>query len=46
MSSVEIKAITEENCREALTLAVDPTQQHFMASVTPVAAIALAQSLY
>ncbi len=44
MSSVELKAITEENWRETLTLAVDPTQQPFVAGVTPVAAIALAKA--
>lgn len=46
MSQVELKLITEENWREALTLAVDPAQQPFVAGVTPVAAIALAKSLY
>lgn len=44
MSSVELKSITEENWREALTLAVDPTQHPFVAGVTPVAAIALAKA--
>lgn len=44
MSAVELKPITEKNWREALTLAVDPTQQAFVANVMPVAAIALAKA--
>lgn len=44
MSPVELKPITEENWREALTLAVGPDQQDFVSDVRPVAAIALAKA--
>ncbi len=41
---MELTPITEENWREALTLAVGPDQQDFVASVRPVTAIALAKT--
>lgn len=44
MLQVEVKPITEENWREALTLAVAPDQEDFVAGVRPVAAIALAKA--
>jgi hypothetical protein len=44
MAQVELKSIAEDNWREALTLAVGPDQQDFVASVRPVAAIALAKA--
>jgi diamine N-acetyltransferase len=44
MSDISIHDVTRENWRVALTLAVYPDQQRFIADSTPIAAIALAKA--
>jgi diamine N-acetyltransferase len=44
MTRISIHDVTRENWRTALTLAVHPEQQRFIADSTPIAAIALAKA--
>ncbi len=44
MDGVELRDVTRENWRRALTLAVSPEQQRFVSDITPVAALALAKA--
>ena len=41
---IRLRAVTEENWRETLTLGVHPKQQRFVAEYAPIAAIALAKA--
>ena len=41
---VTLRAVTDENWREALTLTVRPEQQRFVADYAPIAALALAKA--
>jgi diamine N-acetyltransferase len=43
-SNITLREITRENWRAALSLAVHPEQQRFIADYTPIAAIALAKA--
>src|SRR3954469_7450277 len=44
MSNIALREITRENWRAALSLAVRPEQQRFIADYAPIAAIALAKA--
>lgn len=44
MPEITMREVTRENWQEALSLAVHPAQQHFVADYVPVAAIALAKA--
>ena len=41
---VELREVTQANWREALSLAVSPDQQHFVAEHAPIVAVALAKA--
>ena len=44
MPEITMREVTRENWQEALSLAVHPAQQHFVADYVPIAAIALAKA--
>ncbi len=44
MPAITVREVTRENWHDALRLAVDPTQQRFIADYVPIAAIALAKA--
>jgi diamine N-acetyltransferase len=44
MDQLSLRAVTRENWRAALRLAVEPEQQRFIAEYAPIAAIALAKA--
>src|SRR6185437_12975127 len=41
---ISLRAVTEDNWRETLTLTVRPEQQRFVAEYAPIAAVALAKA--